>query len=176
MDPNTPEHHVFLYYFFDYATDTPPPPRTVPTSYELVYFKPSLSRLKLHTPANSLVFLFWYFMTFGKYRIVYVKDGDVIIHFSIILPKYFKFPFIGPNDLEIGPCWTKEEYRGQGLYPAALSYIIRKYQHTRVQRLFMFTRKPNVASQKGILKVGFRPFGIGFKSRLGIYQLTETFP
>ena len=139
--------------------------------YKLEVFKPSIFRLNNHYQ-NHLIYIFWYIFTIGKYRIVYVKNskGD-IIHYSHLLPKIIKFPFMNKNDLEIGPCWTKEEYRGQGIYPYVLSYIIREYRQ-RNKRVFMMTDESNIASQSGILKAGFRFYGSGYRSKiLGIYKI-----
>lgn len=67
--------------------------------------------------------IYWWFVTGGRYRIWCVYDGKEIIHTSYVVPSCFKFPFLKKGEFEIGPCYTKSEYRGQGIYPSVLQRI-----------------------------------------------------
>ena len=73
------------------------------------------------------------------------------------------------KSLHIGPCWTDNKFRGQGIYPAVLSSICKNNSETN---MFIFTEDENIASQKGITKVGFKKFSNGYKSKhFGIYKI-----
>jgi hypothetical protein len=77
------------------------------------------------------------------------------------------------GDLEIGPCWTHENFRGREIYPNVLKYIINS--NFRMNRSFyMMIDHKNIASQKGTEKVGFTLFAKGYKTKwLGIYRPIE---
>jgi hypothetical protein len=132
-------------------------------------FKPKLLRLKLH-PDRLLLYIFWFIFTRGKYQIYYVKDKNgTIIHYSHVLPKIFKFPFMKKKDLEIGPCWTHEKFRGKNIYPYVLTFIINDLCIPG-RSFYIMTDENNIPSQKGILKAGFRFIAKGNKKGiLGIY-------
>lgn len=133
---------------------------------------PKVDKLNLHTHFKPIYF-FWYFFTFGRYCIYYVYDeNEKIVHFSHVMPKIFKYAFMfRKKSMHIGPCWTIENYRGKGIYPAVLSKICSDYSDKNV---YIFTEKKNIASQKGIEKVGFKQFATGYKTKfLGIYKIKK---
>ena len=66
------------------------------------------------------------------------------------------------NSIHIGPCWTDKNHRGKGIYPAVVSKICADYSQKDV---YIFTDDDNISSQKGIEKVGFKPYATGFKTR-----------
>ncbi len=86
----------------------------------------------------------------GRYRIWCAYDGDKVIHTSYVVPRCMKFPFLEKGDHEIGPCNTKSEYRGKGVYPAVLSEISDKYKN-----VYMIIDDANIPSIKGAAKAGF---------------------
>lgn len=156
--------------FYRFASSDPAVLPAPPLAVDLVEFKPSPFRLKRH-PGSALVFAFWYIATVGRYRIFYALHEGKIVHYSVVLPKFFKFPFMNPGDLEIGPCWTHGEYRGKGIYPFVLASILRTLRK-QGRSFFIFSDENNTASQKGILKAGFTRCGTGAKKgKLGIYTM-----
>lgn len=136
--------------------------------YQIEEFVPTFFNLKKHM-ANKLLYLFWYFVTFGNYKIIYLRKNGKMIHYTHILPKFFKLPFLNVNDLEIGPSWTKESYRGKGIFPAVIRYIVELFNE-KGRSFHIFVHKDNISSQKAIEKSGFKMWGKGYKSCfLGIY-------
>ncbi len=57
----------------------------------------------------------------------------------------------------IWDCATLPAYRGQRLYPALLAYIIRELYNEGLHRIWIGADTGNLASQKGMALVGFRP-------------------
>lgn len=138
--------------------------------YLVKVHKPVISCLNIHT-RFKMVYVFWYLFTLGRYCIYYVYDeNERIVHFSHVMPKIYKYAFMQKkNSIHIGPCWTHENHRGKGIYPAVLSKICTDYTQ---KNIYIFTKKENRASQKGIEKVGFKQFATGSKSKyLGIYKI-----
>ena len=60
------------------------------------------------------------------YGIFVVYDGLRLIHRSCIFPRYFRFPFMSKDDLQIGDTWTDPSYRGQGLAKFGLQEAVRQ--------------------------------------------------
>ena len=68
--------------------------------------------------------LLWNVACLGRKKAYCLYDGHVLVHRSYVVRGKAKFPFLNKNDIEIGPCWTDETYRGRGYYPYVISRII----------------------------------------------------
>ncbi len=151
-------------------------------SFEYLIFRPTIIRL---TPRGlkGKSFILWGLLSLiwrlqGKpYEVIVLYKDRQVVHYSVVLPKYYKFPFMGKRDIEIGPCWTHPD-RGRGIYPKMLNAICNRFAKFK-DNVWMFCKENNYASQRGILKAGFslvgkgeetKPFGIGL---LGKYIITE---
>ncbi len=155
---------VFLYKFNESQGKL-----VLPKEFVVKIFKPNIYALQKHG-RFSLIYVIWYLFTLGKYQIIYIYDKNNIIHYSHIIPKFWKFQFMERDDLEIGPSWTHEEYRGQGIYPYVLNYIINKFEKNCID-FYMIVNKTNIKSIKGIEKSGFLQVGELKKSKvLGVYS------
>ncbi|MCF6245174.1 MAG: hypothetical protein L3J43_09070 [Sulfurovum sp.] len=145
---------------------------TVLKEYDIEIFVPSIFKLKRHS-TKILIYMFWFLFTKGQYRIIYIKKDNSIIHYTHILPKFFKFPFMNVNDLEIGPSWTDEVYRGKGIFPAVIAYAMQYFKEEN-RTFYAFANIKNNSSQKAILKADFYKWMHGYKTnKLGIYKVKE---
>ena len=115
-----------------------------------------------------LLRLYFLLITFYGVKLFYVLDGDNIIHYSYVLRKNYKFPFMKKSDLEIGPCYTCKEYRGKGIYPRVLKKIVAS--GLEGSRFFMIVEESNLSSIKGIKKAGFKECGHVKKQMFKIYR------
>jgi hypothetical protein len=66
---------------------------------------------------------------------------------------------LGPGEAEITACFTLSEFRGKGLYRFAILSLARELPGLGIHRVFMKTRKDNIASQHGITGAGLRKDG-----------------
>lgn len=114
----------------------------------------------------SLMRFYFSLITFGKANIFYAisKSGE-LMHTSYVIPKCFKFPFLMKNEYAIGPCHTYKEYRGQGIYPCVLRFIVRTVGCDDTN-FYMSVDSENVSSIRGIEKSGFKKCGIVKKTRI----------
>jgi RimJ/RimL family protein N-acetyltransferase len=88
---------------------------------------------------------------------------------SHVIGKGWRFPFMRANDIEIGPCWTAYEYRRQGIYSTVIQRILFDFKN---HHAWMFTQETNIASIRGIEKVGFKFSGKGRRTKpLGFHFL-----
>ncbi len=137
-------------------------------SYVVKVFKPKIFSLQKHGHF-SFIYILWYLSTFGKYQIIYVYDKNKLVHYSHIIPRFWKFQFMEENDLEIGPSWTNTDYRGEGIYPFILNFILDKYEQ-EYKNFYMIVNKTNTKSIRGIEKAGFVQEGeVQKRGIFGIY-------
>ncbi len=128
---------------------------------ESLGIKPKLGRLA-----------FW-LLSKGHFRVFYVTAPETsrVIHTSYVMRRSFKFPFMGKQDIHIGPCQTDPTHRGKGIYKAVLRHITRQTEH---KNAYMIVAESNLPSIKGIEGVGFRHIGTVERSRaLKIYRRVE---
>ena len=52
-----------------------------------------------------------------------VYEGERLAHYSSYTPRYWRFPFLADDDLQIGDTWTDPAYRGRGLALFALQTL-----------------------------------------------------
>lgn len=136
------------------------------SNYRMSVFKPNITNL--HKQGEGfLVNLFWFIISYGKFKILHLFDSENIVHYSYITPAVYRFPFMKANDMQIGPCLTFEKYQKRGIYAAVLRYLISEYNHAN-RTLWIYCNENNHASRKAIEKVGFE--FVGFAN---IHKLTK---
>ena len=75
------------------------------------------------------------------------------------------------SDIQIANCYTDPLFRGNQLYPFALSFIGKVYENNAV---WIGSRNDNDASLSGIKKAGYILISKVYKSTfLGIYRLSK---
>lgn len=143
----------------------------LPASYRVRIFRPSLMHLKPpHLP--WFPFAVWGLLATmrllkrGQVCIYLVFDGPLLIHYSVVLPKYFRFPFMERDDLQIGPVWTSEDHRRRGVATGVHALIVESSPFTRY---WYVVRASNHASQRFAEGNGFEPVGDAVRRpRLGL--------
>ena len=110
-----------------------------------------------------------------KLRVYYIKYKNVLVHSSFCTPKSFKFPFMKNNDYHIGPCFTDANYRGKGIYPSVLNYIVSDLRkNTECGNIYMIIEENNTSSREGVKKAGFVEVASLYrKGRLKKYYVKE---
>lgn len=98
--------------------------------------------------------------TMGRHKIFCIDDKKGLVHFTFIIPYCKKFSFMCKQDYQIGPCWTREDYRGQGIYGKVVTYIAEQLmQKNSVSDIYMLIREMNKESINGINKTNFKRIG-----------------
>ncbi len=102
----------------------------------------------------------------GRQEIICLDDDYGIVHYSFLMPSCCKFSFMKNGDCMIGPCWTREDKRGKGIYPEMLRLLASNYiKNNTGANVYILARPSNVPSTKGILKAGFVRIGYCYKTR-----------
>lgn len=99
---------------------------------------------------------------------ILILEGHRLAHYSQFSPRYWRFPGMQGDDLQIGDTWTDPAHRGRGLASFALEKVVAA--HYRPGRNFWYVvGSANAPSIRVVEKAGFtligagswvRPFGI----------------
>lgn len=137
----------------------------MPDGYYIVKSVPTF--LGFLKKRNSFKELLWKIISGNHFWIYLVKnESDEIVHKSVKIGKCYKFNFLKKTEFEIGPCYTVEKYRGQGIYPIVLRYIVSEDKKV----YFIFIHKDNHSSIKGVEKAGFSKVGYILRKKGGIWK------
>jgi len=114
--------------------------------------------------SSAALTLFHYCGLFAsdRYRVIYILQGDRIVHRSCILPRYFRWPFMDEDDLQISSTWTVPEFRGKGLASCALAHIVRTMAAAG-RRFWYVTTEINIPSIRVCRRVGFELLSYGIR-------------
>ncbi|MBF0544811.1 MAG: GNAT family N-acetyltransferase [Candidatus Riflebacteria bacterium] len=98
-----------------------------------------------------------------------------LVHHSFFSRSCFKWPFMNPKDIQIGPVSTDEPFRRRGLAKYSLFSIIKEFPKSG-RNYWWIVRKENIFSIKLVEEMGFtfesllekRPFlGCNIYSKVG---------
>jgi hypothetical protein len=175
-----------LFYYKDgnCNVDRPSPQlRDNPYSEEL--WKPSLGQL-VPRGMDKYPFLVWSLMSnlrlFAStgYCLWLICHNNLLVHRTCVFPRYFRFPFMSENDLQIGDTWTLPEYRCRGLATQAIFSVL-AHKNSPDRKFWYVTEENNISSIKVIEKAGFIKYGYGMRNKrlglsiLGSFQLETTY-
>ena len=91
-------------------------------------------------------------------------DENRLVHRSCVFPKYFRFPFMAEQDLQVGDTYTEDDFRGRGLAKFVLQNALAD-QSSSVNRLWYVVEDDNLPSIRVVEKSGFIRYGVGERRR-----------
>ncbi len=91
------------------------------------------------------------------------RAGEML-HRLTVSPRWYRFPFMAAQDLQLGALWTRPDKRGQGLARAAIAEAHRLYAG-RTPCFWYVADARNRASIRLIESCGYRLAGIGHRTR-----------
>jgi RimJ/RimL family protein N-acetyltransferase len=174
-------HIPFL--FFRKTITLGPEQAPLPPGYTLSFWRPGRFRIR---PEGfpAMPFLVWgwchalgVFAT-RDYGIMLIFRRGRLVHRTCLLPAHFRFPFMGPGDLQAAGIWTHPDHRGTGLGLVALRAVFHQL-HGSGRTVWYMVREDNNASIRLAEKAGFQPWGRGRKlaspglGMLGAFHITE---
>ncbi|MEO0529248.1 MAG: GNAT family protein [Planctomycetota bacterium] len=144
-----------------------PKPRLVDSSdeYQLSIWRPRLTNA-FPTGMRRKAMLAWWAMHHAHgfanrdYAVVTIHNGERLVHHTCVFPGYFRFPFMGRDDLQFGDIWTDPDSRGRGLAGTALAAAMSEFGSAG-RRFWYLTETANHASQRVATKAGFEFVGEG---------------
>jgi RimJ/RimL family protein N-acetyltransferase len=127
--------------------------------------------------APAMPFAIWSIMHYLRllgnrdYGLLLVFNNQTVVHRSCVFPRYFRFPFMSKNDLQIGDTWTAKEHRGKGLAKFAIKKIF-ELTAKPGRRFWYVTDEANIPSIRAAEQAGFTRIGKGRRvNRLGISMI-----
>ena len=127
--------------------------------YRLEIWKPGFFR-PLPRGLSLKVVFFWSLAHLTKFfsklsfAIFTVYYQDIPVHSTFVSCKSFKFPFMGNNDLQIGPCDTVKAHRRKGIASYVINRILNDYEEEG-RRFWWIVREENQFSRNFIEGMGF---------------------
>lgn len=105
------------------------------------------------------------------YCVATVWQDKRLIHYTHVFPRFWRFPFMSNNDLQLGDIWTAEDYRGRGIASVVVTQVL--LEKRQPGRTFWYiVHSENKPSIRLAEKLGFDLKGTGRKWPLfGIYVL-----
>lgn len=102
------------------------------------------------------------------YAVLNIYKRDTLVHRTGVFPRYFRFPFMAENDLQLGDTWTASDHRSRGLATYAINLILQLC--AKPGRSFWYiVEDDNKASIRVIEKSGFSLVGEGVRvKRIGL--------
>lgn len=160
------------------------PARPAPAGYSCELWTPGGLRIKPKGVSLFPFIVWWFFHALHlfwnrEYGLFVIRQGERVVHRSVITPGYLRFPFMKKGDIQVGDTWTDPALRGHGLATFALEHILRD-PRTRNRRCWYVVEAENTASIRVVEKAGFILTGRGTRTRrfglgvLGQFQLTES--
>ncbi|MBN8550509.1 MAG: hypothetical protein J0M12_14435, partial [Deltaproteobacteria bacterium] len=79
--------------------------------YEISLWRPSLSSISPPTDSRLKFVMYWLMFYLGVFRSrnyfgAIIKERGKVVHSSFCFPAWFRFPFMGHRDVQIGAIWT----------------------------------------------------------------------
>ena len=140
------------------------------------FWQPSLLRVK---PVGESLWPFgvWWVAHYCRlfqgreYALLLRYENGELVHRSCIFPRFYRFPFMGRRDLQVGDVWTAPPYRSRGTAGRALKEILRRF---RDRAVWYVCEESNVASIRVAESAGMRIAGFGTRTkRLGLRVLGQ---
>jgi RimJ/RimL family protein N-acetyltransferase len=130
-------------------------------------WKPSLSSMKFQRLPDKYVFwwFFHYFCIFKSKELAiysyYIQNK--LAHFFCLVPKYYRWPFMNKNDMQVTYVITEKEFLGQGIAYSFISSILSSLSISG--DIWYVTDDTNLASQALAKKIGFEFVGYGVQKK-----------
>jgi len=111
----------------------------------------------------------------GKGQLLCVMDDGELSAYTLIadMSCYYKYRQIAPRGWMIGPCFTCPEKRRRGYYRQMLDHALHCTVGSDGRPAYIFATDTNIASRRGIERVGFEPLGV-YRTTLRIGQLLSS--
>lgn len=99
--------------------------------------------------------------TFAEIRI---EENDRVLHRLIVSPRWYRFPFMAAQDLQIGAIWTSPDARRRRLARAAITEAHRRFGADGT-RFWYVTEARNAASEALARSCGYELVATGRRTR-----------
>jgi RimJ/RimL family protein N-acetyltransferase len=172
---------IYLFYRLDAAMRRPPTGELEDHAFSAHLWKPSLRApwpagaspdKKPHFLFRTLLHMTRTFPSRDSGALVLYEAGR-LVHYSAFTPRYWRFPFVSGQDLQVGDTWTEPSDRGKGLAKRALKRLV-TWMRAPGRNFWYVVEDVNRASVKVAEDCGFRLAGVGTRvKRLKVFDYYE---
>jgi GNAT superfamily N-acetyltransferase len=142
------------YLFYRCGPSDPAPSRGIlPSDVELQVWRPTLLELAPAGLKGRARAMLWGLLHVTRlfanqaYSIILIRERSEIVHQTFVFPRYFRFPFMETDDIQVGDTWTTPAWRGRGL--ARLALLEARHRAAEEGRsLWYVTDERNISSQR----------------------------
>jgi len=155
---------------------SPVAPPSPPEGYRSTLWRPSWRRLVPPGDPEPSLYAWWLMHQLRGFRnrsyaALTVYSGADVVHRSLVFPASFVFPFMRPDDLQIGLVSTAPSHRRRGLAMFAVRDVVHRLERPG-RRFWYLTEESNEESVRTASAAGFIVTGTAFKyHRLGVRRL-----
>jgi len=133
--------------------------RPLPQGYEVEVWHPGWTRIV--PPTLGLKFAFWWILhqlrlfANTNYSVILIRSNGCIVHRTCLIPRYFRWRFMGRQDLQISSTWTDPTHRRRGLASYSLQRALAEWAN-QGRTVWYVTQDDNEASLAVCYRNGFR--------------------
>jgi len=168
---------TFLFYRRDLDRERPPAP-VLPDRMTIALWKPATDGFP-PPQARSLLNIFWWAISSlgmfarGDFTEVTIRRDEKLLHRLIVTPRWYRFPFMGRSDLQLGDLWTVPDERGKGLALVAIRHV-HHLLSGHEGRIWYIVDRDNRPSVRLIESFGYQLIGSGRRtSKYGLKLLGQ---
>jgi RimJ/RimL family protein N-acetyltransferase len=170
------EHNPRLLFFVSDPQSERKDPNERGSTVSWQLWRPSLTRVV--PPGNpTWPFVAWWafhmlrLFESAEYCVLLCFENGILAHRSCVFPRYYRFPFMAADDLQVGDVWSAPESRNKGFARSALTKAIARFPG---RRIWYVCDGSNPASITVAQKAGLRLHAVGTRTkRLGLDLLGQ---
>lgn len=145
---------------------------------QFAVLRPTMRTVFRCVPSYPLFIVWWAFHRSGvfsnkDFSMIALLEGGRILHRTCVFPRFYKFPFMGKNDVQLGEIWTRGDFRHRGIASKAINCVL-NLESYRNKTLWYVVEEDNADSIRLAERAGFLKYSAAEKKRrLGISALGE---
>ena len=168
-----------------YRTDHPPSagPTDLAVEYEWGFWKPTRNEIMPNgiRQLRKRFALRWlthqlHLFSNRDYQVLVVRHGPTgeIVHYSGATGRYWRWPFMGAGDMQIGDTWTHPAHRGRGLGKFALVKLLQQLERPG-RRMWYIVEDDNIPSIAVAEAAGMRLAGTGGRTHPRVLRFLHAY-
>lgn len=178
----TPDAGPLAYLFYE-ARGLVEQTRELPGEYDWSIWRPRINRIippgtgqfRKRFAARWLIHQLRLFSN-RDYQVLLIRhrSSGELAHYSGATGRYWRWPFMGAEDMQIGDTWTHPAHRGRGLGKFALAVLLKQLARPG-RRIWYVVEKDNAPSIAIALGAGMRLAGTGGRTHPRLFRFLHAY-